>query len=162
MSKAEPIDVRRATAGDGSQVAELFLRAFGWALPHIRLSHSDDECRVHFSGPVVTAQDTWVAVDAAEQVLGFITARPGWIDHLYVAPDHVAEGIGGRLLRVCIDWMANQHAPEVRLYTFQANARARRFYESRGFRSVDFNDGERNAEHEPDVLYRLDWSRLPD
>lgn len=162
MSEAESVAVRRATPGDGSQVAELYLRSFRWALPHVRNSHSDDECRAHFSGPVVTAQDTWVAVDAAaDQVRGFITARPGWIDHLYVDPDHVAAGLGSRLLRVCIDWMANQHAPEVRLYTFQANARARGFYESRGFRPVDFDNGARNAEHEPDVLYRLDWSRLP-
>jgi GNAT superfamily N-acetyltransferase len=161
MTDSAPIAVRRAVAADGAQVAELYLRAFRWALPNIRPSHSDEECRAHFSGPVVTAQDTWVALDAAGgQVLGFITARPGWIDHLYVEPDRVAAGVGSRLLRVCIDWMANQHVPEVRLYTFQANARARRFYESHGFRPVDFNDGARNDEREPDVLYRLDWSRL--
>ena len=35
----------------------------------------------------------------------------------------------------------------------QQNERARRFYEARGFRAVEFTDGEANEEKTPDVRY---------
>jgi hypothetical protein len=43
------------------------------------------------------------------------------------------------------------------LWCFQANARARRFYEARGFRPIRFTDGDGNEEKTPDVRYR--WER---
>jgi ribosomal protein S18 acetylase RimI-like enzyme len=41
----------------------------------------------------------------------------------------------------------------IRLYTFQANQGARRFYERHGFRAVAFGDGSNSEERCPDVLY---------
>ena len=41
------------------------------------------------------------------------------------------------------------------VYTFQANAGARRFYERHGFVPVEFTDGQANEERCPDVLYEL-------
>jgi hypothetical protein len=43
----------------------------------------------------------------------------------------------------------------VRLYTFQANTRARSFYERHGFKAIAFSDGSANEERCPDVLYEL-------
>jgi hypothetical protein len=43
--------------------------------------------------------------------------------------------------------------PPVRLYVFQANIRARQFYERHGFSAIDFGDGSLNEERCPDVLY---------
>jgi hypothetical protein len=40
-----------------------------------------------------------------------------------------------------------------RLWTFQANTGARRFYERHGCKAVEFTDGRRNEEKLPDVLY---------
>lgn len=37
---------------------------------------------------------------------------------------------------------------------FQRNTGARAFYERHGFVAVDFNDGSRNEEKEPDATYR--------
>ncbi len=39
------------------------------------------------------------------------------------------------------------------LWTFQVNARARRFYERHGFVEVDRTDGGHNEERQPDVRY---------
>ncbi|CAM5250119.1 hypothetical protein SMICM304S_04620 [Streptomyces microflavus] len=39
------------------------------------------------------------------------------------------------------------------LYVFQRNTAARAFYERHGFTAVAFDDGGRNRENEPDVLY---------
>ncbi len=60
-----------------------------------------------------------------------------WITHV-VLPTSTAE-IAGRPLS---------------LYVFRRNAAARAFYERHGFTAVAFDDGGRNEEGEPDVLYR--------
>jgi len=43
----------------------------------------------------------------------------------------------------------------IRLYAFQQNAGARRFYERFGFLPIEWSDGSRNEEGCPDVLYEL-------
>jgi putative addiction module component (TIGR02574 family) len=43
----------------------------------------------------------------------------------------------------------------VRLYTFQANTRARSFWERHGFKAIAYSDGSTNEERCPDVLYEL-------
>jgi GNAT superfamily N-acetyltransferase len=81
-----------------------------------------------------------------------LAASPGteasWIDHLYVHPAWVGQGIGTRLLA-----LAQQQLPgPIGLHTFQENHRARRFYESRGLRAIAFGDGSGNEEQRPDIL----------
>ena len=46
---------------------------------------------------------------------------------------------------------------EIQLWTFQANAGARRFYERHAFLAEELTDGAGNDEGEPDVRYR--WRR---
>ena len=71
-----------------------------------------------------------------------------WIDQLYVDPASTGKGIGRMLL---------EHAMRLRptglkLWTFESNLGARRFYEARGFVAVASTTGE-NEEHAPDVCY---------
>jgi GNAT superfamily N-acetyltransferase len=58
-------------------------------------------------------------------------------------------GIGTQLLELA----RSQLPPPIRLYTFQCNERARRFYERHGFKLMSFSDGSRNEEKCPDILY---------
>ena len=71
-----------------------------------------------------------------------------WIHHLYVLPEFQGEGLGPQLLAKA---MADNRPK--RLWTFQQNTRARRFYEDRGFVAVEFTDGRGNEEMTPDVCY---------
>jgi GNAT superfamily N-acetyltransferase len=73
----------------------------------------------------------------------------GWIEQLYLAPAAVGQGLGSRLLALAL---AELPGP-VRLWTFQANTGARRFYERQGFSAIEFGDGSGNEEGCPDVLY---------
>jgi GNAT superfamily N-acetyltransferase len=58
------------------------------------------------------------------------------------------------LLHNVLDEHRQQHPTDpLWLWTFQANAGARRFYERNGFAPVEFTDGAANEEHEPDVRY---------
>ncbi|HEY6431317.1 MAG TPA: GNAT family N-acetyltransferase, partial [Acetobacteraceae bacterium] len=64
------------------------------------------------------------------------------------------QGIGTALLAQAMA----AHSP-LRLWVFQRNAPALRFYAARGFRLVGQTDGSRNEEREPDAL--LEWVRQP-
>lgn len=77
-----------------------------------------------------------------------------WIRNLYVAHDHVGQGHGSRLLAFALA-PTQRGGRTVRLWTFQQNERARRFYARRGFTPILFTDGQENMERCPDVLYEL-------
>lgn len=147
---------RRARPEDGPAVAEIFLESFRAALPSVRLAHPDDEIRRHFSTSVTNDRDTWVAVEHGE-VVGFIALNDDdHVEQLYVLPAAAGRGIGSELLE-----RAKQRRPTgLRLWAFQVNTDARRFYENRGFTVVEMTDGRDNEEREPDVLY--EWRPEPD
>ncbi|WP_298279395.1 hypothetical protein [uncultured Bradyrhizobium sp.] len=63
-----------------------------------------------------------------------------------------------RVHRAAFDHAPPGLADRRQLWTFQRNARARRFYEARGFVAVEQTDGSRNEEQEPDVRYL--WTRV--
>jgi hypothetical protein len=72
---------------------------------------------------------------------------------LYTRPDRIGTGAGSLL----IAHAKASGAGALELWCFEANARARRFHEARGFRAIRFTDGAHNEEKTPDVLYR--WER---
>jgi GNAT superfamily N-acetyltransferase len=74
-----------------------------------------------------------------------------WIDQLYVEPGRTGGGIGGKLMAVA----KRQRPSALRLWTFETNIRARRFYERHGFVATDSTAGD-NEEGAPDVRY--EWS----
>jgi ribosomal protein S18 acetylase RimI-like enzyme len=66
-----------------------------------------------------------------------------------VLPGHQGRGIGSSLLE-----LAKQRRPGgFRLYVFQRNEDARRFYERHGLRLSELGDGSGNEEGEPHVAY---------
>lgn len=77
-----------------------------------------------------------------------------WIRQLFVAADAVNGGLGSRLMAFALD-PAQRGGRAVRLWTFQQNAGARRFYERLGFLPLRMTDGRDNIERTPDVLYEL-------
>ena len=77
-----------------------------------------------------------------------IAFRKDWIDQLYVLPDAQRRGVGTELLQV-----AKSSFDRRQLWTFQRNARARRFYEAGGFALVQQTDDAKNEEKRPDARY---------
>jgi GNAT superfamily N-acetyltransferase len=143
--------VRHATRSDAEAIATVWLESRKASIPSIPSPvHSDDEVRTWVSDVLLSEGGTWV-VDSDAGVTGMMSVRSGWIDQLYVDPRHLGEGIGTRLLD-----LAKRLCPRgLDLWTFQSNARARRFYEAHGFRPVEETSGE-NEEAAPDVHYRWD------
>jgi len=91
--------------------------------------------------------EVWGA--AVDETIGIIAFRDGWVDQLYVLPEHQGRGVGDTLLQ-----LAKAAFPSLQLWTFQKNILTRRFYEKRGFVAIQETNGLDNEEHEPDVLYR--------
>lgn len=141
------IELRRATGEDAAAVAAVFLASFH-ATYDFPLAHSDDEVREWVRDRLIPEHEVWVA-DENGAVVALLALGPGWIEHLYVAPDRLGEGIGRRLVA-----HAKQRQPGgLELWTFQVNARARRFYEANGFEALELTDGSGNQERQPDVRY---------
>ena len=93
----------------------------------------------------------WGAFDR-DVITGMIAFRDDWIEQLYVRPEAQGRGVGTELLDV-----AKRASKRLQLWTFQRNARARRFYEARGFMLAEETDGSGNEEKEPDARYL--WTR---
>lgn len=151
--------LRAATFEDAPSVAEVILSSRKTFLPYAPLAHTDAEVRQWVRGVLLPSGGVTVACVAGAVVGVLAVARESnvsWINQMYIAPSHTELGIGSRLLAHAL---ALLELP-VRLYTFQANTRARSFYERHGFKAIAFSDGSSNEERCPDVLYELASSRM--
>jgi GNAT superfamily N-acetyltransferase len=141
------VNLRRATPGDAEALALAMRRTVRESLAFLPELHTPEEDLAFFSGVVLPRSEVWIA-DVDDALAGFIALRPGWIDHLYVTPEAQGRGVGSALLAIALE-----PGRARRLWTFQKNARARGFYEARGFVVETLTDGSGNEEKEPDALY---------
>ena len=133
---------------DHADAAAEIHRSAGALIPGYDTSlHSAEELSSFYRDEVMRKDELW-GVFEGEALQGFIALLPGWIDHLYVQPALHRQGIGSLLVQ-----MAQTKHSELRLYTFQSNARARAFYEKHGFLIEEMTDGERNEEKMADITY---------
>jgi ribosomal protein S18 acetylase RimI-like enzyme len=147
-----PVILRPATPADVDTVCDVYLSSRKRFLPFAPSAHSDDDARRWMRERVIPSGGAIVAC-MDDVIVGMMalskTETHGWIDQLYLHPDFVSRGIGTQLLLHAKSILGSP----IRLYTFQANAGARRFYERHGFAAIEFDDGSKNEENCPDVLY---------
>lgn len=144
------IRLRTATPGDAEAVTRVFLASRAAVLPYLPRVHSDEDTQAWITHVLLPGSRVWVAEDTEGELLGFAALDGDELDQLYLRPDALRRGIGSRLL----DRVKEASRGELSLYTFRRNTAARAFYERRGFVAVAYDDGSRNEEKEPDVLYR--------
>jgi putative acetyltransferase len=140
--------IRPLADDDVPAVAAVFRRSKETAMPWLPDLHTPAEDLVYFGGEVASSSG-WGAC-AGDELLGFALCRPGWLNHLYVAPPWRGHGVGGALLACVIA----QNAGDLDLWAFQRNEPALAFYRDRGFVEVERTDGAGNQEREPDVRLR--------
>lgn len=151
MSMA-PALLRPAGPADAQRIADVLIASRKAFLPFAPSVHSEAETRQWVRGVLLPTRQVTVAL--VDGVLVGVLAQATvdgcqWVEQLYVHPSHVGQGLGSLLLAQAI---AGARLA-VRLYTFQQNLGARRFYERHGFAAIALSDGSTNEEKCPDVLY---------
>jgi GNAT superfamily N-acetyltransferase len=141
------LTLRRGTDSDAGPLAELYLRARRAAVPIIPMTaHTDDEVRAWIAELVIPRTEVWVA--ESDGLVGLLVLDDDWVDQLYVDPERTGQGIGTRLIE-----LAKHRRPGgLRLWTFESNTGAQRFYERHHFTATDRTEGD-NEEGAPDILY---------
>jgi GNAT superfamily N-acetyltransferase len=144
------ITFRRATAADAPEVATVYIASRRGAAAWLPTVGTDAEIRAFVVDKMVPDRETWVAEDSGRIVAVLVLDAGDMVNQFYVAPGDQRRGVGDAMLA-----HAKRLRPGgLRLWTFQRNAPARRFYERRGFVAQEFTDGATNMEREADVLYR--------
>ncbi|MBC8135414.1 MAG: GNAT family N-acetyltransferase [Fibrella sp.] len=147
---------RPATSDDAEAVADVYLVSRRTFLSFAPLAHSELEIRGWIRDILIPTGQVTVAEESGKIIGMMATSRDsdaGWIDHLYLLPGDTGRGIGSAFVARA---KAELGSP-IRLYTFQENHAARRFYEHHGFVTITFGDGSGNEEQCPDVLF--EWRR---
>lgn len=147
------LQLRAARSADSARVLHCYLASYKAQLQALApLTRSDPDLARWVRDTLIPAGGVTVAVESGA-VVGFIGVAQrddsAWIDHLYVHPSRLRRGVGSTLLYLAL---ARLKGP-VRLYTFEANKVARKFYERYGFSAIAFGDGSSNDAGCPDVLY---------
>lgn len=138
--------IRRAGEADLEAIGRVFLAARD-EMTYLPRVPDEDRPRI---GRLITREHDELWLDEENgRPTGFAALRDEWLAHLYVGPSDQGRGIGTALFD-----LAKQHRPDgFRLWVFQRNEGARRFYERHGCRLVKLTDGADNMEREPDALY---------
>lgn len=144
--------MRRATAADAPEIAQLFRQTRRSCMPWLPVLHTPASELAFFRDRVLPEREVWCSGD--DRINGFIAFGGGWVDHLYIHPDWHGSGFGSALLGI-----AQQAYPSLQLWVFQRNTAAIGFYRARGFWLAERTDGARNEEREPDA--RFEWRSPP-
>ncbi len=117
-------------------------------MPYAPSAHTDAETRTWVRENLLPSGGVTVAEENGT-VVGVMACSQGeayrWINQMSVSPALVGQGIGTQLLQHALRTLPTP----IRLYTFQANLGARRFYERHKFRALQLTDGQANEEHTP-------------
>jgi len=146
--------IRIATKEDSDAIADLCIASRKEHMSFTQPVHTEAEIRQWMREELIPNQNVLVLEEDAKIKAMMATSENetgSWINHLFVEAQNVGRGYGSRLLEKALSELKKP----IRLYAFQQNYGARRFYEKNGFRAVQFSDGSTNEEKCPDVLYEL-------
>jgi GNAT superfamily N-acetyltransferase len=140
--------LRRAAASDADEIANVYYASFR-LLSFLPMLHTIEEYRWFVSDVTLKECEVTVAEEKSG-IVAFLARRGEEVRLLYTRPDRIGMGAGTQL----IDAAKASGVSGLELWCFQANERARRFYEARGFYAIRFTDGADNEEQMPDIRYR--------
>jgi GNAT superfamily N-acetyltransferase len=141
--------VRRARAGDSGSIARVHVQAWQVGYKGIvddgyldSLSTSERTAQWSRTLAQIDSERFLVVAEIDTTIVGFAGGGPALplaedgtfeLYVLYVDPSHWRQGAGGALLHAFVVWAAKKRASGTVLWVAQDNARARAFYEHRGW-----------------------------
>lgn len=144
--------IRPARPEDAREIAKLTLDIRRDTVP---LIHDEDSVE-NFVKNVLIPQGSTFVYEVDGTIAAWCDAKEGWLDQLYCRREQTGKGIGKALL----DHAKAENPTGLKLYTFQVNTGARRFYKREGFEEIELSDGSENEEKRPDVL--MEWRPVKD
>lgn len=148
--------IRPAGPGDEELLLEVQRAAALAALAHVfppeRYPFPDEAIRDRWRKQVRRDDATTLLAEAEERPVGLVSFSPGWLESLFVVPEHWGTGLAARLHDEAV---AALERP-CHLWVLEENHRARAFYDRRGWSP----DGERRLADfppwPPELRYTLD------
>ncbi|HEX2292097.1 MAG TPA: GNAT family N-acetyltransferase [Gaiellaceae bacterium] len=132
--------------------------AYAHVFPPERYRFPEEEMRAHGEAAVREPEVTVLVAELEARAAGFATFSPGWLRNLFVLPAAWGRGVGGALHDAGVAELRAQ-SDKALLWVLEENARARRFYEARGWRP----DGGRTRSRFPpfpvELRYALELTR---
>lgn len=139
------LTLRPAAAADAAALAAIQLAARTSAdIPNLHTAAED----LAFHQGLIAGKTVMVAERDGVPV-GFAATHEGWLDHLWVLPEHHRQGIGRALLA----WA--RKSGDLKLYVFTHNTRAVAFYRAHVAMQIAESDGLGNEERLPDLTLWL-------
>ena len=145
------LQIRLATASDAPAIAEIHVRCWQFAyrgivpdtvLDSLSMSAHEQLWRHTLELPS-TASSLWVAEEGG-RALGFCatggsedddaTPETGEVGAIYLRPDRIGAGVGQALFGQAVNDLRERGFRRATLWVFRDNERARRFYETAGWR----------------------------
>lgn len=125
--------------------AALFGEDAGWRDRFANLDWPREEGHGHFADLVGGGRGVGLLAVSGGGALGYLAGyaeegsrlrpvRVAVLESMYVVEGHRGRGIGTELVRVFVEWAADEGAERVSVTAYAANGRAKRFYERLGFR----------------------------
>lgn len=157
------VTIRVARRDESDACADLYRQAWRgmWFVP--QALHTEDEdrrwMREVFVRQLVLVAEAGPDADGGDpttggsRLVGFLTVADGTIHNLYVLPGYQGQGIGHALIEMAKESSAGQ----LRLWVFEPNEGAIRFYRRHGFTTLRRTDGRDNEEKVADRL--MVWRR---
>ncbi len=138
----------RPAAGTDSQAIalvhyEAIRSTFTGLLDNYVKARSLDYCEERWQQRLASNEAKILILQRGEQIVGFASVKhcrdadlekpAGELDRIYIHPDAQGKGQGNTLVEWCETTLLQQGFTTFKLWTFEINARARRFYEKHGY-----------------------------
>ena len=135
----------KATEEDASEISQI-LEDWAASNREIPLVHNVEE-RADY-GCWLLEHTSVTMIHNSSGVVGFLALEKHIIQALYIKKDFQGFGFGQAAIK-----FAQKQFEELRLWVFQSNIGAQKFYQRLGFQVVEKSDGEDNDYRLPDVFY---------
>jgi GNAT superfamily N-acetyltransferase len=150
------VNLRPAGPGDEESLLAVqrasSLAALAHVFPPERHPFPHEAIRDRWRLQLRRAEATTLLAEVDGRAAGLVSFSPGWLESLFVLPEHWGTGLAARLHDEAV---AALDRP-CHLWVLEENHRARRFYDSRGWQP----DGERRSANfppwPPELRYTLD------
>ncbi len=146
------VSIRRSTPGDGARVLEIWRSAVD--ATHDFLSAQDRADIEAEVAAFLPNADLWLAVDAADNAIGFMLLDGAHMHALFVDPAHRGSGIGSLLVQHALNFQ-----PLLTTDVNEQNAQAVGFYLRLGFQSIGRSETDGRGRAYPLIHLRI-WADI--